>query len=278
MGRIMDRKKAEFCWYQNGKVEYGAFAEWKKRFRIIHGFSTRNGGVSEGCYRSMNLGFASGDDESLVWKNFGLFSEALGIKCRDLVLSDQNHQTEIRVVSEQDRGGGIIVPKKFEGIDGLITNVPGIPLVTFHADCTPLFFVDPVKGAIGMAHAGWRGALAGMASKMIRRMHEVYGSEATHIQAGFGPAIGDCCFLIREDVYDQVKMLPEYETKLKQVNDQQWSLSLESVHEHFLQIEGVPAKNIWKSGICTCCESDRLFSHRKMGDKRGNLAAVIQLY
>jgi len=105
----------------------------------------------------------------------------------------------------------------------------------------------------------------------------VYGSEAANMQIGIGPAIGACCFLIREDVYDQVKLFPAYMTKLKKVNDQQWSLSLESVHEHFLQIEGVPAKNIWKSGICTCCESDRLFSHRKMGKKRGNMAAVMQL-
>lgn len=273
----MKHTKNKFHWFQNGKVEYGGFAGWDKEYGVIHGFSTRNGGVSQGCYQSMNLGFVSGDEEKRVRKNFELFGEAIGINWKDLVLSDQTHQTKIRVISEQDRGAGIMAPKKYKGVDGLITNVPEIPLMTFHADCTPLYFVDPIKRVVGMAHAGWRGAFSGMASKMIEEMRRVYGSEAATIQVGIGPAIGECCFFIREDVYRQVKVFPNYVTKLKKVKEEQWSVSLESVHEHFLQIEGVLANNIWKSKVCTFCESERLFSHRRMGEKRGNLAAVIQL-
>ncbi|RQD70488.1 MAG: laccase domain-containing protein [Tindallia sp. MSAO_Bac2] len=273
----MDFNKKQFNWYWNQQVEYGAFLGWDKKLNITHGFSTRHGGVSEGCYKSMNLGFASGDKEELIIENFKRFSQALKIDWKNLVLSDQIHETEIRVVSEQDIGSGIIRLKKYKGIDGLITNVPGIPLATFHADCTSLFYIDAVKRVAGVAHAGWRGAFAGMAGKMAHRMKTVYGSKAENIQVGIGPGIGKCCFLIREDVYNQIKVFPQYVTRLSRVNDEQWRLSLESVHENFLKLEGIPTGNIFKSGICTCCEKERLFSHRRMGEERGNHAAVIQL-
>ncbi len=162
----------------------------------------------------MNVGFASGDHEELVKENFIRFSQALSINWKNLVLSDQTHETEIRVVTEQDIGNGITKPKKYLGVDGLATNVPGIPLVTFHADCTPLFYVDPVKKAVGLAHAGWRGAFAGMAAKMIQCMKEAYRSDPEDIKVGIGPGIGECCFLIRRDVYEQAKMLPKHATRL----------------------------------------------------------------
>lgn len=270
-------KKDKFSWYQQQQVEYGAFEGWNQQYNITHGFSSRKGGVSEGCYKSMNLGFASKDDEKLVNENFHRFTKALGIQKDNLVLSDQTHETNIRVVSEQDTGSGMIKPKTYTGIDGLITNVPGIPLMTFHADCTPLFYVDPQQKVIGVAHAGWRGAFSGMASKMVQAMKEVYHCRPENIQVGIGPSIGKCCFLIRRDVYKHVKIFPKYVTRISKVNEEQWRLSLESVHENFLRLENIPEDNIWKSNRCTCCEEDKFFSHRRMGEDRGNHAAVMQL-
>ena len=150
---------------------------------VRHGFSTRLGGVSEGCFSSLNLGFHRGDREEAVQENFRRIAASMGVRCEDMVLSRQTHTTNVWVVTEEDRGMGMTCSMeyskrasenpgrsasggfqleangKLEGVDGLVTNIPGICLVTFYADCVPLFFVDPVKKVIGLSHSGWRGTV-----------------------------------------------------------------------------------------------------------------------
>ena len=269
------KQKFQWIWYHD--IEFGVFPDWNGRYGIRHGFSTRHGGVSKGVYESMNLGFSTKDDTEKIRTNFSRFAKAVGVNRDDLVLSDQTHETTIRIVTEKDRGSGIALPKKYEGVDGLITSIPGLPLATFHADCSPLFFVDPVRKVVGMAHAGWRGAFAGMAAKMVQTMKNNFGSNEKNIQAGIGPAIGPCCFLVRKDVLKYAAGLPDHVTKTEKAGKDQWRLSIASIHEHFLITEGLPMENIWHSEVCTCCEENRLFSHRRMGEQRGNHAAIIQL-
>ncbi len=108
-------------------------------------FSTRIGGVSKGCYESMNLSFDRGDDKDAVMENFQRIASAIGTNCHDMVLSRQTHTANVRVVTEEDKGKGIVRERDYTDVDGLVTNVPGICLVTSYADCVPLYFVDPIK-------------------------------------------------------------------------------------------------------------------------------------
>ena len=136
---------------------------------VTQGFSTRLGGVSEGDYSSMNVSFTRGDREEAVRENYRRLGEAIGFDCESLVCSDQTHTTNVRVMTEADRGKGFVRPKDYRDVDGMITNVPGLTLATFYADCVPLYFVDPVKRAIGLSHSGWRGTVGKIGKKTVVR-------------------------------------------------------------------------------------------------------------
>ena len=138
-------------------LKYRSFEPFEKT--IIHGFSTRLGGVSKGIYESMNLSFTRGDEEEAVFENYRRIAEAMGFLPEDIVCSDQTHTTNVRRVGRADRGKGIVKARDYTDVDGLITNEPGIVLATFYADCVPLFFVDPKNRAIGLSHSGWRGTV-----------------------------------------------------------------------------------------------------------------------
>ena len=145
---------------------------------VVHGFSTRMGGVSEGYLGTMNLSFHRGDDPDAVMENHKRFAYAIGYDYRKLVFSDQVHKTDIYKVTEKDAGKGIIRESDIREIDGLMTNVPGIPLMTFYADCVPVFFYDPVKKVVAMNHSGWKGTVAKISRCMISRLKEEYGTDA----------------------------------------------------------------------------------------------------
>lgn len=135
------------------------FPLFKNTGIVRHGFSTRLGGVSKGYYSSMNLSFERGDDPEAVRENFRRMGAAIGVSCEDMVLSKQTHTTNVRIVTEEDRGKGILKERDYTDVDGLITDRPGICLVTSYADCVPLYFVDPVRKVIGLSHSGWRGTV-----------------------------------------------------------------------------------------------------------------------
>ena len=124
---------------QKNKVTWLTYPAFEKFPGIVHGFSTRLGGVSQGIYESMNLSFTRGDEESAVRENYRRLSAAMGFSMEDIVTSDQTHTTNVRVVTEEDRGNGITKPRPYTDVDGMITNVPGLVLATFYADCVPLF-------------------------------------------------------------------------------------------------------------------------------------------
>ena len=143
---------------------------------ICHGFSTRLGGVSQGCFSSMNLSFARGDEKANVLENYNRITKAIGCSMEDLVVSHQTHTTNVRVVTDKDRGKGVLYPRDYQDVDGLVTDQPGIVLTTFYADCVPLYLIDPVHKVIGLSHSGWRGTKGRMGQATIRKMREVYGT------------------------------------------------------------------------------------------------------
>ena len=141
----------------NQGVTWLSFPVLEETGMVTHAFSTRMGGVSEGPYATMNFSFTRGDDPEAVKENYRRMANALEVDMERMVVTWQTHTTNVRLVSEQDFGKGVISDRDYRDVDGLITNIPGVTLVTFFADCVPLYFVDTKKRVIGLSHSGWRG-------------------------------------------------------------------------------------------------------------------------
>ena len=258
-------------------LEYSMLAETGV---VRHGFSTRFGGVSEGCYSSMNLSFTRGDQEEAVRENFRRIGAAIGVRCEDMVFSQQTHTTNVRVVKEEDRGMGFARPLEYKDVDGLVTNVPGICLVTFYADCVPLYFVDPVKKVIGLSHSGWRGTEGKIGKKTVERMESEYGCDPANILAAVGPSICQDCYEVSEEVIQQFQQqfpVSDWDQLFYQKENGKYQLNLWKANERIFKESGIREDHIAVTNICTHCNSDILYSHRTTGDKRGNLAAFLAL-
>lgn len=262
------------------KAPYLTFPVLSEIPYIKHGFSTRLGGVSEGIYESMNLGFSNGDDPDKVLENYKRISESIGFDLENIVTSDQVHNTEIRLVTSQDKGKGIITKRDYQGVDGLITRETGIMLATYYADCVPLYFIDTKNHAIGLSHSGWRGTVKRMGKATIQAMEKHFGSRPEDIITLIGPSICSKCYEVSQDVADAFEM----EFKADQLKDilspkgnGKYQLDLWKANRHIFLDAGIKEENIHKSEVCTCCNSDLLFSHRASKGKRGTLAAFLML-
>lgn len=246
---------------------------------VTVGFSTRFGGVSRGYLGSMNLSFSRGDEEALVLKNHKYFAAACGYDYEKLVFSDQVHETELRIVTKEDCGKGIVKKRDFSGVDGLITNEVGIPLMTFYADCVPLFVYDPEHRVIATAHSGWRGTVAKIGTKVVETMQEQYGSNPEQLICAIGPSICQDCYEVSQDVADACDCYSERQrTQLLRKNEAgKYQLNLHQACYYNFTDAGVLPEHIAMPDLCTCCNPELLFSHRASEGKRGNLAGVIVL-
>lgn len=260
-------------------VDYITFDKLDK-VGVKHAFSTRVGGVSEGHLGSMNLSFHRGDDSEKVMENHRRFAGAVGYDYTKLVFSDQVHKTDIYKVTEADAGKGIVRDSDITETDGLMTDVPGIPLMTFYADCVPVFFYDPVKKVVAMNHSGWKGTVAKISKCMIERLGDEYGTAPSDLICAVGPSICKDCYEVSEDVADQFKMAYT-ESQVPQIvypkEDGKYLLDLHRANYFNLVDAGVKPEKIDITNICTCCNSEWLFSHRASKGLRGNLGAVIML-
>lgn len=246
---------------------------------VRHGFSTRLGGVSEGELSSMNLGFSRGDERERVLANYRRMAEALGLPAERMVLSQQSHTTHVREVTEEDAGCGIWKPSKYTDVDGLITNVRGLPLVTLYADCVPLYFVDPVHRAVGLSHSGWRGTVGRMGTVTLRAMGEAYGTRPEETLACIGPSICRDCYEVGPDVAEEFRAAFEGASGilLEGRRSGKFQLDLWEANRRILLEAGVKEDHMAVTDICTCCNPELLFSHRASGGRRGNLAAFLCL-
>lgn len=247
---------------------------------VNHGFSTRLGGVSKEHLSSMNLSFTRGDEEENVFENYRRITEAMDVEYDKLVLSHQTHTTNIKVVTKEDMGKGLTREKGYTDVDGLITNEPGITLVTFYADCVPLLFVDPVHKAIGSSHSGWRGTVNKMGKETVERMNQEYGTNPQDIVAAIGPSICMDCYEVSKEVIDE--FAKNFETDIMEdicykKENGKYQLDLWKANKYVLLEAGIQEKNIAVTNICTCCNSNLLFSHRASHGMRGNMAALIGL-
>lgn len=245
---------------------------------VAHGFSTRLGGVSEGILSSLNLGTIRGDDPERVRENYRRFCAAIGADRRRLVLTSQVHGTDIRTASPADVKADVCDPAAFE-CDGLITNVPGLALAVFTADCIPVLLYDPVKRVIAAVHAGWRGTAGDIAGKAARKMQTEYSSAPEDILAAIGPGISHCCFETHADVPEAMtaalgELAAPYFTAL---DSGKFKVDLKGINAALLRRAGLSADHIEISQDCTACLSEKYWSHRVTQGQRGNQAAMIQL-
>lgn len=242
---------------------------------VLHAFSTRQGGVSRGIYDSLNLGANRGDDLGAVRENYHILCTELGMAEDRLVFSRQVHGDDVRVVTQLDAGKGLLRPVDYEA-DGLITNVPGLPLVIFTADCIPILLYDPVKRAIGAVHAGWRGTALGIVEKVVEKMENTYGCKPEHILAAIGPGICQSCFETDGDVPNAMKeALGQEATPYIQPKESKFHVDLKGINALWLRRAGV--EQISVSTDCTHCRPDFYWSHRRVGNSRGSQASLIQL-
>ena len=257
---------------KNG-VSYYTISSFEETGLVRHGFSTREGGVSEGDYGTMNFRFNCPDTKENVLKNFRIMADTLGMEYEKLVLSKQVHEDVIHTVTKADCGNGITRENEFTSVDALITAERGIPLVTLFADCVPVFFLDKAKGVIALTHSGWRGTVKRIAQKTAEKMKNEYGSRPEDILTAIGPSIQECHFEVSDEVAEI--FIGEFGADTAVKYGDRYHVNMQLAIEKQLKESGIT--NIDNSGLCTYCNSDFLFSHRKTNGKRGNLGAFMEL-
>lgn len=259
---------------KNG-VAYYTISSFEETGLVRHGFSTRVGGVSEGCYSSMNLRFHCDDTRENVLENYKIMAKTLGMDYEKLVLSKQVHEDIVHTVTDDDIGNGITTENKFDSADALITDKAGVGLVTLFADCVPLFFLDKRQKVIALAHSGWKGTVLRIGQKTIEKMKNDYESKAEDILTAIGPAIQECHFEVGDDVAEI--FIREFGVDTAVRYGDKYHVNMPKAIEKQFKESGILPQNIDNCGICTYCESDLLFSHRKTNGKRGNLGAFMEI-
>jgi YfiH family protein len=266
---------------RTGELEYLTFPLLEETGMVKHLFSTRLGGVSKGIYASMNLSYTRGDEREAVDENYRRIADVLGCQMEDIVCSDQTHTTNLMVAGRQDGGKGVTRSRDYHDVDGLLTDEPGIVLATFYADCVPLYFVDTKHRAIALAHSGWRGTVGRMGRCVVEKMKEVYGTDPADVVAAVGPSICQACYEVSEDVAgafrEEFRKPGQEQEILLSKGGGKYQLDLWRANEIVLTEAGILPSSIQVTDLCTCHNSDYLFSHRASQGRRGNLGAFLGL-
>lgn len=266
-------------------VRYLTFESFDTNAKASAFVTTRHGGESVGAFASLNLGLSTGDDPKVVEHNRARVVTLASVKGRGLVFGRQVHGTRIAVVPEGYAGAAL------DDTDALITDAPHIPLTILTADCAAVFFFDPKHRAVGIAHAGWRGTVAGIAALTVARMGDAFGTDPDQVIAGIGPSIGPCCYEVGAEVIDaftdanpemadEVLLDPDFASAgsfRTSVNEGRKHLDLWRANELMLLAAGVQEDAIEVSRLCTACRRDLFYSHRAEKGNTGRFAGVIVL-
>lgn len=243
-----------------GESAFWQVDAWKEYEWLCHGFTTRDWG---------NLALHVDDEPELVVENRKELGLMLGFSVENWVTGNQVHQTRIAWVQAEHRGQGALeMSDALPDTDGMITDVPGILLATFYADCIPLLFVVPERKIVATAHAGWRGTCAEIAVQVIEKLGADFQVEPRQIQAAIGPGIGSCCYQVGENVASQ---FPE---DVRIEREDGVYIDLAAANELQLQECGIDKNKIYTAEVCTNC-NQQFYSYRREGIKAGRMAAVI---
>jgi len=231
---------------------------------VLYGISMRDGGVSDGPLASLNLGLAVGDKPSNIEENYRRVCEAIGVPMDKLCIAIQEHTDKVLRVND---GGGFEHP--YKGVDGFVTNVPGIPLMVRFADCQGILLFDPVKRVIGAVHSGWRGNAQDIIGEAVRKMVDEYECNPADILAGVSPSLGPCC----AEFSDPLTELPEHMHKyIDGTHVDLWECASDQ-----LKNAGVLSEHIEIARECTVCNREKYFSFRGGKKITGHMGGVIQL-
>lgn len=245
------------------------------------GISTRIGGVSEGFYSSMNLGYATKDNPEKVYKNYQIFCDATGIDINKIVRPKQVHDNKVINIDSSHIFRSIkLQDADYPDVDGMITNIKDVTLFSYSADCSIIMIVDPINKAIGQCHSGWRGTAKKISEVTINMMKDTFGSKPEDLLVTVCPSICQDCFEVEWDMISEaIKSFPEsiHEKIYYKKNDTKYQFNLWEANKFVIINSGVKEDNIFMPNLCTKCNSKLLFSHREMGLKRGTLAAFLSI-
>lgn len=244
----------------------------------VHAFTTRLGGVSGGVYESLNLRFSCGDRRENVLENYRRLCAALGLPPERAAATHQLHHDRIRALTEEDAGKGIARPRDYEDVDGLVTDVPELPLFVFSADCGISLLYDPVSRCVGAVHSGWRGVALGILPKAVAEMERRYGARPEDLRVAMGASIGPCCFETDGDVPEAMyAALGAAADPFMERRGAKWHVDLRGISLRRLRDAGVLPEHTDALPLCTACHPELYWSHRRLGDRRGVQGAVISL-
>ena len=253
----------------DGDLQYYRFSLWPQ---LKHGVFTRKGGFSPAPWASLNLGGNVGDSPEAVRHNHEAMYHALNVRGDRACTVWQVHSADVMIAL------GPVPGRRWSTLaDSMITDLPDTPLVMRFADCTPLLFHDPVRGVIGMAHAGWRGTVQGVGAKTVLTMTDAYGSQPADIQAAIGPSIGPERYQVGEEVVEAVQSYFGTTDGLIRRDPQDGTAYLNLWAANRLDLERAGVEQIEVAGICTAEHTDEFFSHRAEKGRTGRFGAVLSL-
>lgn len=251
---------------------------------LTAGFTTRNGGVSSEHFGSLNCALHVLDNEADVIRNRKLVAEACGMPFEAWTCGEQVHGSHVHVVTQNERGKGRMNrTDAIQNTDSLVTDVTGVLLTSFYADCVPLMFLDPIQRVVGLAHAGWKGTVSNIGAATVHKMQEQFDCRLEHIQAAIGPSIGSCCYEVDERVIAEVRRVLEGCQQAERVQDVvirptsvgHAMLDLRELNRHLLIEAGILAANIECTTLCTGCNINMFYSHRMEGGTTGRMMSWI---
>lgn len=261
-----------FSLQRRGPVWLGEFAELTAA-GFTNGCSCRLHGRSNVAPNGLNLALHVGDDAALVQANRKLLAAALGVDASKFTTCAQIHGTQIAVVTPELVGSGALtLADTIACVDALITDLPQTPLLLFYADCVPVLLADPQTGAIGLAHAGWRGSVGEIALKTVGAMQQHFGCRPENLLAAIGPSIGSCCYEVDDAVLTAGSKYRQCFTPNKNAK---YQLDLWLMNRLQLEAAGVAPQHIHCAGVCTCDDRELFFSYRAEQGKTGRMGVCI---
>lgn len=260
------------------RVQHGAFVYYTcKRLPVRHAFTTKFGGVSEGHLAELNLGFSLGDKEENVRTNYDRLAKEIGVPLERMTMTKQIHEDEVSVATKNEIGMGLHKPFAWQS-DAIVTAVLDAPLIGYYADCVVTLLYDPVTHTAGVCHSGWRGTAKGILQKTVDKMVEALGTKRESLIAVMGPSIHQDCFETDSDVPEEMRrQLGDLVDPFIQKREEKFHIDLQKINGTLLEKAGLYTENIIDSGICTMCQSEEFWSHRKTNGKRGVQGGLICL-
>lgn len=274
---MKDLSDSIFNIHKKERLVYLTIPAFDKTDIVNHCFSTKLGGISEGEFSTLNLGYATDDLKNNINQNYKLICDKINVNHEKLIFINQVHKTNIRIITKENYSENNYKKMKIDDYDGIVTNIPNLPITTVYADCVPLFFLDPHKKVVALAHAGWRGTLNKIGKKMIDIMIKQFSCDVNDILVGIGPSICKNCFEVESEVANQFLNSFDSTQYIENNNNGKYKINLWEINKQILLDEGIKQKNITIADLCTKCNQKYFFSYRGTSGKCGRLASIIEL-